>query len=92
MRLTTVLIVACLIGAAYFAGQIVKSANQEVSLEPDRESAVTCYKWVENGTARVQCPDTVYAPDSVINITVKECSEYQYSADEPHVCPHYRNG
>lgn len=59
---------------------------------PEQEYNVTCYKWVENGTAQVICPDTVYAPNSVVNITVKECSEYRYASDEPHPCPHYRNG
>lgn len=86
MRLTTVFIVACLIGAAYFAGQIVESAEQEVSLAPDKETTVTCYKWVENRSARVICPDSVYAPDSVVNITVKHCYEYEYAVDEPHPC------
>jgi hypothetical protein len=87
MKPSTVLICVCLIVAAFFTGQIVEAANQEVSLEPNKETAVTCYKWVENGSAEVICPDTVYAPDSVVNITVNHCDEYQYANDEPHVCP-----
>jgi len=53
---------------------------------PDTETNVACYKWVENGTAHVQCPEKVYAPDSVVNITVKHCSEYQYKIDEQKPC------
>jgi hypothetical protein len=53
---------------------------------PDEESQVTCYKWVENGTARVLCPDLVYSPDAVVNITVKPCSEYEYKIDEERPC------
>jgi len=58
---------------------------------PDTETNITCYKWTANGTAHVICPDKVYAPDSVVNITVKECSEYQYKIDEPRPCEPYRN-
>jgi hypothetical protein len=86
MKWTTAVIVFGLVVAAFFSGQIVESADQEVSLAPDRETTVTCYKWVENGTARVICPDTVYAPDSVVNITVKHCDEYEFVVDEPHPC------
>lgn len=53
---------------------------------PDEEIEVTCYKWVENGTAAVYCPNKVYAPDAVVNITVKECSEYVVQIDEPPPC------
>jgi hypothetical protein len=51
---------------------------------PEEETNVTC--WVENDTARVICPDRIYAPNSVINISVKPCSEYQFASDEPHPC------
>lgn len=44
---------------------------------PDEEYQVTCYKWVENGTAHVTCPEKVYAPNSWLNITVKNCSEWR---------------
>lgn len=91
MKKLTAVIVACLTVAAFFGGQIVESANQEASSMPDKEATVTCYKWADNGTAHVQCPDTVYAPNSVVDITVKECGEYQFVVDEPHPCPHFRN-
>ena len=53
---------------------------------PDEEYQVTCYKWVENGTAQVACPDKVYAPESVVNITVKECKNYTAKIDEEPPC------
>ena len=53
---------------------------------PEQEYNVTCYKWVENGTAQVTCPDLVYSPDAVVNITVKPCSEYEYKIDEERPC------
>lgn len=58
----------------------------DASDDPTGEVQITCYKEVQNGTANVICPDTVYAPDSVVNITVKHCREYEYRIDEEHPC------
>ena len=82
----TALIVGCLVVASFWAGQIAQSAAVTTPSPPERETAVTCYKWVENGTAQVQCPEQLYAPHSVVNITVKECREWQPVVDEPPPC------
>lgn len=54
--------------------------------EPAESANVTCYKWVENGTAQVSCPSAVGAGDGVVYINVKPCSEYEYKIDESAPC------
>lgn len=81
-----------LIGVITGAISIIQGPDIPESTElPDQQTNIICYKWVENGTAKVHCPDTVYAPNSVVNITFKECGEYRYANDEPHPCPHFRS-
>lgn len=72
-----------------FAEDIGKEELEGYGQYPEQERNVTCYKWVENGTAMVTCPDRVYAPNSWVNITVKPCSEYEFASDEPHPCGDY---
>lgn len=55
-------------------------------LEPPDNVTLTCYKWVENGSARVQCPDTVGVGETTIRIDVKHCSDYRYRVDERRPC------
>lgn len=85
-------VAVALVGLITGAVSIIEEPDVPESTElPDQQYNVTCYKWVENGTAKVQCPDTVYAPNSVVNITVRECEEYRFMVDEPHPCPHFRD-
>jgi len=82
-------ILALAIGAAIVftgGGEFGVKTVEPSSEIPDQETNVTCYKWVENGTARVLCPQWVYAPNSRVNITVKPCSEYRYRIDEARPC------
>lgn len=72
--------------SSFVLGGIAESNPAETPEWPDRETNVTCYKWVENGTAHVSCPSKVYAPESVVNITVKHCSDYEYRIDEQPPC------
>lgn len=83
------ILLACIavVGVASFSlGASLDSSVPDTPEWPDRETNVTCYKWVENGTAHVSCPSKVYAPESVVNITVKHCSEYEYRIDEQPPC------
>ena len=65
---------------------IVPDVSPQPDTPPDEEMHVTCYKWADNGTAQVDCPDKVYAPDSVVNITVEHCDDYEVQIDETPPC------
>lgn len=83
------ILLACIVVvgvSSFWLGTSVQSNVPDTPEWPDRETNVTCYKWVENGTAQVSCPSKVYAPESVVNITVKHCSEYEYRIDEQPPC------
>lgn len=60
----------------WFLYQEIQSEVEDPFPEPEREMDVTCWKWIENGTAQVSCPEKVYAPDSVVNISVKDCANW----------------
>lgn len=59
---------------------------------PSETANVTCYKWVENGSAQVACPSVVGAGDGLVYIDVKPCSEYEYKIDESAPCDAEQGG
>ena len=75
-RISTVTVIGGLLVLAFYAGMVYSDVNHALSGidVPNEEYNVTCYSWTENGSHNVYCPDRVYAPDSVINITVKNKS------------------
>jgi hypothetical protein len=79
MKLSDTALLLCIGIALLTASWLWFSALEDVSRyeeTPNEEFNVTCYKWVNNGTAQVSCPSKVYAPDAVVNISVKNCSEW----------------
>jgi len=74
---SAVLLVAFGATGGYAAGSLPPDDFQQTPPTTEQTN-VSCYKWVENGTAHVACDATsVYAPDSWVNITVKNCSEWE---------------
>ena len=70
---------------------VVSDPTDPFEEPPDEELTVTCYKWVDNGSAAVYCPNKVYSPDAVVNITVEHCSEYEVQIDEVPPCERDRS-
>lgn len=74
--------------AAFFLGAYAGASAQPGpgAWEPAESVNVTCYKWVENGSAQVACPSAVGAGTGAVHIDVKPCSEYEYKIDESAPC------
>jgi len=84
LEMVTVVLAVLTIGLAIT--QLPAATEQPFHQQPDGELNVICYKTVDNGTAKIRCPDEIYSPNKVINLTFKDCADYEYVNDEPHPC------